>query len=409
VLAQNPTFLSLYLEPDAADVGGYKVMSHSIPSDPTQSIVSGALGVGEHLLATWIGPPEGLGQPVLPAGVIRGHIHAFKTTPGTRDVALKLCFAIRTSLGVETQIAECVENALVVGTSLPYELQRAIDETVINTDDRMVIRWYAVVSGSGGDPVVTLEYQGTTDARVEIPSTPGYAASLIAANVFQEDNTFEKSVVVNNSLGDNDFTVYGTGAPPMLFGDASSNNVGIGTAFPSALLDVNGNSELNGTVEVNGQIIAESSSSVPVIARRSGLTSGSGVATAIQAIAKYTTTPSAGDGPTISLVADDGSQQTVAAIWGKKVDASNGRLELRDETTSTLVLSAHSEGGTFYTDQPRWKDFSAVGNAQGEISNPTVGLTWEYNANIGATHLLTVTDARCDHPYSGQVAGAECR
>jgi pectin methylesterase-like acyl-CoA thioesterase len=375
VLAQNPTFLSLYLEPDAADVGGYKVMSHSIPSDPTQSIVSGSLGVGEHLLATWIGPPEGLGQPVLPAGVIRGHIHAYKSTPGTRDASLKLCFHIRTALGAEYQIAECVENDLVTGTSLPYELQRAIEETEINTDDRMVIRWYAVVSGGGLDPVVTLEYQGTTDARVEIPSTPGYAASLIAANVFQQANTFQTSVVANNSQGDYDFTVYGTGAPALLFGDASSNRVGVGTAFPSALLDVNGDSELNGTVDINGQLIAESTSVIPLT--RSGLTAGSGVTTVLQVLAKYTTTPLAGDGPTIALVADNGPQQTVAAIWGKKVDATHGRL-----------------GGTFYTDKTQWHYFDAVGCGAGEVFPLGGGgaIAWDPNALTNAAYMKSPLD-----------------
>lgn len=392
VLAQNPVLQTLYLESTASDVSGYKVMSHSIPDEATQSVVSGSLGVGEHLLATWIGPPEGLGQAVLPAGVINGRINAFKSTPGTRDASLKLCFAIRTILGVEYQLAECVQNDALSGTSLPYELQRAIEEAVISKSDRMVIQWYVVISGVGVDPVVTLEYQGTTDARVDIPSTPGYAASLVAANVFEELNVFKKGVKVNDSKGDNDFTVYGTGAPPLLFGDASSNRVGVGTAFPSALLDVNGDSELNGTVDINGQLIAESTSVIPLT--RSGLTAGSGVTTVIQAIAKYTTTPSAGDGPTIALVADDGAQQTVAAIWGKKVDATHGRLELREQTTGSLVLSAHSEGGTFYTDKTQWHYFDAVGCGAGEVFPLGGGgaIAWDPNALTNAAYMKSPLD-----------------
>jgi hypothetical protein len=38
VLAQNPTFQTLYPESGASDVGGYKVMTNDIPTEPTQSI-----------------------------------------------------------------------------------------------------------------------------------------------------------------------------------------------------------------------------------------------------------------------------------------------------------------------------------------------------------------------------------
>jgi hypothetical protein len=149
---------------------------------------------------------------------------------------------------------------------------------------------------------------------------------------------------------------------------------------------VNGDSELNGTVDVNGQLIAESSSVIPLT--RSGLTAGSGVTTVIQAIAKYTSTPSAGDGPTIALVADDGAQQTVAAIWGKKVDATSGRLELREQTTGSLVLSAHTENGRFFTDKTEWHYFDV---------SPYINDAAAYVRDSAANpaYIYTTTDSQC--------------
>jgi hypothetical protein len=80
----------------------------------------------------------------------------------------------------------------------------------------------------------------------------------LAANVndttdptFTGNISLDGAVVVNESGADKDFRVEGDTDANLLFTDASTDRVGIGTNTPSAKLDVSGDSSLNGAVVIN--------------------------------------------------------------------------------------------------------------------------------------------------------------
>lgn len=78
------------------------------------------------------------------------------------------------------------------------------------------------------------------------------AADASAVNpTFTGNISLDGAVVVNESGADKDFRVEGDGDANLIFSDASTDRVGIGTNTPSAKLDVSGDSSLNGAVVIN--------------------------------------------------------------------------------------------------------------------------------------------------------------
>lgn len=80
----------------------------------------------------------------------------------------------------------------------------------------------------------------------------------LAANVndttdptFTGNISLDGAVVVNDSGADKDFRVEGDGDANLIFADASTDRVGIGTNTPTVKLDVAGDSSLNGAVVIN--------------------------------------------------------------------------------------------------------------------------------------------------------------
>lgn len=80
----------------------------------------------------------------------------------------------------------------------------------------------------------------------------------LAANVndttdptFTGNISLDGAVVVNDSGADKDFRVEGDTDANLIFADASTDRVGIGTNTPTVKLDVSGDSSLNGAVVIN--------------------------------------------------------------------------------------------------------------------------------------------------------------
>lgn len=68
---------------------------------------------------------------------------------------------------------------------------------------------------------------------------------------FTGNISLDGPTVVNDSGADSDFRVEGDTDANLIFADASTDRVGIGTNTPSVKLDVNGDSSLNGAVVIN--------------------------------------------------------------------------------------------------------------------------------------------------------------
>jgi hypothetical protein len=111
--------------------------------------------------------------------------------------------------------------------------------------------------------VCVIVYDGT---QFQLVNGASQSASIVTENL-----TVNKATVLNESGGDNDTRIEGDTDPNLLFVDASTDRIGVGTSSPAQKLDVNGVSRLNGVlVSTDGTY-----SSPYVTVGFSGLTNGS--------------------------------------------------------------------------------------------------------------------------------------
>lgn len=121
---------------------------------------------------------------------------------------------------------------------------------------------YIVKNTTTGGFAITIKTSGGTGVSVPNGTTAlvycdGTNVEL-AANVqdttdptFTGNISLDGAVVVNESGADKDFRVEGDGDANLIFTDASTDRVGIGTNTPTVKLDVAGDSSLNGAVVIN--------------------------------------------------------------------------------------------------------------------------------------------------------------
>jgi hypothetical protein len=121
---------------------------------------------------------------------------------------------------------------------------------------------YVVKNSTTGGFAITIKTSAGTGVSVANGTTAlvycdGTNVEL-AANVndttdptFTGNISLDGAVVVNESGADKDFRVEGDTDANLLFTDASTDRVGIGTNTPTVKLDVSGDSSLNGAVVIN--------------------------------------------------------------------------------------------------------------------------------------------------------------
>jgi len=121
---------------------------------------------------------------------------------------------------------------------------------------------YVVKNSTTGGFAITIKTSAGTGVSVANGTTAlvycdGTNVEL-AANVndttdptFTGNISLDGAVVVNESGADKDFRVEGDGDANLIFADASTDRVGIGTNTPTVKLDVSGDSSLNGAVVIN--------------------------------------------------------------------------------------------------------------------------------------------------------------
>jgi hypothetical protein len=238
---------------------------------------------------------------------------------------------------------------------------------------------YVVKNSTTGGFAITIKTSAGSGVSVANGSTAlvycdGTNVEL-AANVFNTANptltgniSLDGAVVVNDSGADRDFRVEGDGDANLIFADASTDRVGIGTNTPSVKLDVSGAAAITGAFTVTG----DSSLNGAVVINDAGADKDTRIE---------------GDTDT-NLVFVDASTDRVGigtATPGSKLDVL-GTLRLSGSVSGYVGLApASAAGSTTYT-LP-----SADGsNGQALVTNGSGTLSWAA-AGISASSANTFT------------------
>lgn len=182
--AHNPDFLdtatadarylglniTYFLSTTASDIGGgyltlVDAQGGAASIGPTAVTVSPTTFA---IFATLVNEPN---LTVLHQGVYQLHVHALvNATLGTKRVALYWELYKRAAAGgAETLLMTSETSDLVETTEVGLEIHAnlAVDEDIL-TDDRLVVKVIATLSGGGGNPNLTLKVGGTTGSAQEL-------------------------------------------------------------------------------------------------------------------------------------------------------------------------------------------------------------------------------------------------
>lgn len=160
----------------ASDIGGiYFEMLDASTGEAESSFTSGSLGSGDDQALFNFANVSGFpGVTILETGIYSGHIHAEKTA-GIKPVKLHFEIYIREPNTVETLIATSEESDFLSLNPVDhdhFELHATVSEEImINTTDRIVVKWLANVDAAGSNATVVLYAEGDTGARLEIPTS----------------------------------------------------------------------------------------------------------------------------------------------------------------------------------------------------------------------------------------------
>lgn len=151
-------------------IANYDIM---FPSDTGQSESTAAASIpaADTLIQTFITQTTEPNFTTLLAGIYDIHIHAAKTT-GTKDVFIYAEFYKRAAGGSETLLATSDNSALLTSSNVGYTLHFSLlNDEIIETTARLVVKFYGSPAGTGTDPTATLYLEGANASRIDIHTT----------------------------------------------------------------------------------------------------------------------------------------------------------------------------------------------------------------------------------------------
>jgi hypothetical protein len=229
----------------ASDIGGiYYLMDSAAPTGVETTIVTSALTIGDdqalNNFATGVDEPE---FAELVAGVYDAHFHAERTA-GNRTVALYAKFYKRASGGAETLLATSeLSGEITSKTAVDLPFTLAADETLLS-NDRLVVKLLANVSGGGSDVDITIYQEGANASRLAVKTTTAASDNryLIKSSPTEQPQTVNGSVtfkragaattiVVGDTITEDQISLLevrsNKGGTVKVFGDNDSDSDGV--------------------------------------------------------------------------------------------------------------------------------------------------------------------------------------
>lgn len=164
--------LQLYFKNTTSGISNYWNMNQ-IANGRLENSTSITLSADSTLIGSFISPnASDLGIAGLDEGIIDSHFHASVDAVGGKKT-VNGYFEVYKRLSNSTEILLSISHLVEVTTTSEseYEAHSPLsNEIVLNLSDRIVVKLYANLSGSGGNPTLTIYIQGDTLSRADFSS-----------------------------------------------------------------------------------------------------------------------------------------------------------------------------------------------------------------------------------------------
>jgi len=194
------TILNFFLSDDAADIGSYYYMYPTESGDGYSELTSPSLSTGDdQLLWAFVTEAGEPGVEVLALGAYTTTLFLKKT--GNKDVRVYWKLFKRDTEGTETEILQSAVSDYLTADNSQYLISAYLNEDqVLDPTDRLVLKLFANVSGTGTDVTVTLTMEGDYDSRLVIN---------VLSSAFNLDRLSDVTI---SSPADNEVLAYDSGS-----------------------------------------------------------------------------------------------------------------------------------------------------------------------------------------------------
>ena len=192
--------LTYYLTNTASDVATYYKQTTTpqvaLTSLPFASVTNG------QLLATFISEPNNPNRLSIPDGQYLNHLHLGKTG-GTKDLQVRAEIWETTSAGVDiVKLADLGPSTILVGSgSTEYIIgYNTVEKTLSAVTSRIATKVYAVVSGGGSAPSISIFQGDGSDSRSNLPAPVVDATNYVPYEGMLKDlTTGSKDIIYSNA------------------------------------------------------------------------------------------------------------------------------------------------------------------------------------------------------------------
>ncbi len=163
----------------ASDIGGYWNMVDIDTGEAESSHTTAGLAAGNNQLiesfVTEDGTPE---FPFLIASVYDAHFHAEKEGGASKIVKIYWTLSNRSPGGTETVLFTSEESEEIVDDSGNFDVHAVLAEDEQVDGNRLVVKFYANITGGGGTVDIILYQEGVTDSHVALRSATSSLSEL---------------------------------------------------------------------------------------------------------------------------------------------------------------------------------------------------------------------------------------
>ena len=194
------TVLNVFLSDDAADVGSYYYMYPSETGGSATELTSSSLSTGDdQLLWSFVTEAGEPGIDQLALGAYTATLFLKKS--GNKDVRVYWKLFKRDTGGTETEVLQSAVSDYLTADNSQYLISAYLNEDqALDPTDRLVLKLYANVSGTGTDVTVTLTMEGDYDSRLAIH---------VLSSAFDLDRLSDVTIA---SPADNELLAYDSGS-----------------------------------------------------------------------------------------------------------------------------------------------------------------------------------------------------